>query len=116
MTNRHPASGFRLQFVTIVPSAIALFLLRVYKRWISPAFLPACRYVPTCSEYAAEAIEKRGIVRGGLMAAWRLLRCHPFSKGGFDPVSTSNSHMTGPSGPVTPDEGVRGYTSCGALH
>jgi putative membrane protein insertion efficiency factor len=47
---------------------------------------PACRYVPSCSEYAAEAIEKHGAIRGVLMGAWRLLRCHPFVKGGFDPV------------------------------
>jgi uncharacterized protein len=52
----------------------------------SPLFMPACRYVPTCSEYAAEAIEEHGAIRGSLMAAWRLLRCNPFAKGGFDPV------------------------------
>lgn len=64
----------------------ALAILRLYKRWISPALLPSCRYVPTCSEYAEEAIDRYGIFRGGLMAAWRLLRCHPFVKGGYDPV------------------------------
>jgi hypothetical protein len=48
--------------------------------------LPACRYVPTCSEYAAEAVERYGAVRGAMMGVWRLLRCHPFAKGGFDPV------------------------------
>jgi len=66
--------------------AIALAVLQFYKRWISPSLLPSCRYVPTCSEYAMEAIERFGIFRGGLMAAWRLLRCHPFVKGGYDPV------------------------------
>jgi len=65
---------------------VVLWLLRTYKRWISPALPPSCRYVPTCSEYAAEAIERYGAIRGGLMAAWRLLRCHPFVKGGYDPV------------------------------
>jgi uncharacterized protein len=65
---------------------LALGLLRVYKRWISPAFPPACRYVPTCSEYAAEAVERYGVVRGGLMAGWRILRCHPLAKGGLDTV------------------------------
>jgi uncharacterized protein len=63
-----------------------LWLLRGYKRWISPAFPPSCRYVPTCSEYAMEAVERYGVVRGGAMAAWRLLRCHPFAKGGLDTV------------------------------
>jgi len=61
-------------------------MLRLYKRWISPSLAPSCRYVPTCSEYAMEAIERYGALRGGLMAAWRLLRCHPFVRGGYDPV------------------------------
>ena len=65
---------------------LALGLLRLYKRWISPAFPPSCRYVPTCSEYAMEAVERYGAWRGGAMAAWRVLRCHPFAKGGLDPV------------------------------
>ena len=65
---------------------LALGLLRLYKRWISPAFPPACRYVPTCSEYAMEAVERYGAMRGGMMAAWRVLRCHPLAKGGLDPV------------------------------
>lgn len=63
-----------------------LKLLKAYKWAISPMFPPACRYVPTCSEYAMEAIERHGIFRGGLMAGARLLRCHPFAKGGYDPV------------------------------
>jgi uncharacterized protein len=66
--------------------AVALAILRLYKRWISPSLLPSCRYVPTCSEYALEAIDRYGVLRGGLMAVGRLLRCHPFVKGGCDPV------------------------------
>jgi uncharacterized protein len=65
---------------------IALAILRFYKRWISPSLRPSCRYVPTCSDYAMEAIERFGTLRGGAMAAWRLLRCHPFVNGGYDPV------------------------------
>ena len=65
---------------------LALALLRLYKRWISPAFPPSCRYVPTCSEYAMEAVERYVACRGGMMAAWRVLRCHPFAKGGLDAV------------------------------
>lgn len=65
---------------------VTLQLLLGYKWMISPWFPPACRYVPTCSEYAMEAIERFGVLRGGLLAAGRLLRCHPFVKGGYDPV------------------------------
>lgn len=65
---------------------ITLQVLRGYKWAISPLFPPACRYVPTCSEYAMEAVERFGIFRGGMMALWRLLRCHPLARGGYDPV------------------------------
>ena len=65
-------------------------LLRAYKWALSPLLPPACRYVPSCSEYAMEAVDRYGIVRGGCMAAWRLLRCHPFVKGGFDPVPAAD--------------------------
>lgn len=61
-------------------------LLRAYKWLLSPWLPPACRYVPTCSEYAEEAIERFGVFRGGWRAALRLLRCHPLVKGGYDPV------------------------------
>ncbi len=61
-------------------------LLRGYKWMISPMFGTACRYVPTCSEYAMEAIDRYGVLRGVGMAMWRLLRCHPFAKHGYDPV------------------------------
>jgi putative membrane protein insertion efficiency factor len=60
--------------------------LRLYQRWISPLLPPACRYQPTCSEYAAAAVATHGVLRGGTLALWRLLRCHPFVKGGYDPV------------------------------
>jgi putative membrane protein insertion efficiency factor len=61
-------------------------LLRFYKAAVSPLLPPACRFVPTCSEYALEAIERYGALRGGWMGLRRLLRCHPFHPGGFDPV------------------------------
>ncbi|HOX28020.1 MAG TPA: membrane protein insertion efficiency factor YidD [bacterium] len=65
---------------------IAVGAIKLYKRYVSPLLPPACRFQPTCSEYAAEAIQKHGIIRGGALAMWRLLRCNPFSKGGYDPV------------------------------
>ena len=64
-----------------VPSAI-----RFYQRQISPLSPPRCRYIPTCSEYALEAVEKYGAVKGSWLAAKRILRCNPFHKGGYDPV------------------------------
>ncbi|HEY1263136.1 MAG TPA: membrane protein insertion efficiency factor YidD [Terriglobales bacterium] len=69
-----------------------LAVLRAYKWAVSPLFLPACRYVPTCSEYAMEAVERYGALRGGFKAACRVLRCHPFVKGGYDPVTGSSAH------------------------
>ena len=62
------------------------FTLRAYKWLISPLLPPACRFVPTCSEYALEAVERHGAARGLGKAVWRLLRCHPLAKGGYDPV------------------------------
>lgn len=65
---------------------VILFLLDGYKRWISPLLPAACRFEPTCSVYAREAVEYHGVLRGMRLTVWRLLRCQPFSRGGFDPV------------------------------
>ena len=70
---------------------VTLQLLRTYKWAISPLFPPACRFVPTCSEYAMEAVERYGALRGGWMAFTRILRCHPFARSGYDPVVKSAS-------------------------
>jgi uncharacterized protein len=77
-----------------------IYLLRTYKWVVSPLLPMSCRYLPTCSEYAMEAVERYGVLRGGFKAAWRLLRCHPFVKGGYDPVvkpgrATSHRHDMG---------------------
>ena len=61
-------------------------LIRVYRRYVSPMLPASCRYTPSCSLFALQAIEKYGVVRGILMGALRLLRCHPFARGGFDPL------------------------------
>jgi uncharacterized protein len=63
-----------------------IYALRGYKRWISPLLPSACRYYPTCSEYMLEAVDRYGAARGTWMGLLRLLRCHPFHRGGFDPV------------------------------
>jgi putative membrane protein insertion efficiency factor len=65
--------------------------IRVYQRWISPAFPARCKYYPSCSEYAVQAIGRYGILKGTALAVWRLLRCNPFSHGGYDPVPTRDS-------------------------
>lgn len=65
---------------------IALWLIRGYQKGISPMLPASCRFVPSCSEYGYQAISKYGIIRGGAMAVWRILRCNPFGKGGYDPV------------------------------
>lgn len=65
---------------------ILLLLVKFYRRIISPLKAPCCKYYPTCSEYALKAIEIHGTVKGTLLAAWRILRCNPWSLGGIDPV------------------------------
>ncbi len=60
--------------------------LRAYKRHVSPLLPPACRYTPTCSEYALEAVERHGVLKGTALATRRLLSCNPWSRGGYDPV------------------------------
>jgi hypothetical protein len=69
-----------------IAKAAVLSLLRGYKRFLSPMLAPACRYTPTCSEYAMEAVDRFGAARGSWMAFMRILRCHPFVRGGYDPV------------------------------
>ena len=65
---------------------ISLFLIRVYQKHISPGLPATCRFVPTCSDYAIQAIERFGFLKGSLISLWRILRCNPFCKGGYDPV------------------------------
>ncbi len=70
----------------MTPRRILVSALGAYKRFVSPLLPPACRFEPTCSEYAAEAVELHGVARGTALAIARLMRCHPFCRGGFDPV------------------------------
>jgi putative membrane protein insertion efficiency factor len=78
---------------------VLLAPIRAYQRWISPSRPRRCRYEPTCSAYAVAAIERHGAARGFLLAAWRLLRCNPFSHGGFDPVPEKFTLRVGPVDP-----------------
>ena len=69
-----------------------IFLIRLYKKYISPHKSPSCRFTPSCSTYAIGALEEWGPVVGLGMAIWRIIRCNPFSKGGYDPVPLRKSH------------------------
>jgi uncharacterized protein len=95
--------------------SLALRLLRLYKRWISPAFPPSCRYVPTCSEYAMEAVERYGALRGGIMAAWRVLRCHPLAKGGYDPAVKDPAAKDAVKDPAAKDKDKDNHQNRGQL-
>ena len=75
-----------IAFLHDLPKRFLMALLRFYKREISPYLPPSCRFVPTCSEYAMQAVMKYGAVKGGYLAVRRILRCHPFHPGGYDPV------------------------------
>jgi len=74
----------------------AISLVRTYQDWISILKPKTCRYYPSCSEYAARAVAARGLLRGSMLAAWRLLRCNPFSAGGYDPGPWASDHAHPP--------------------
>ncbi len=65
---------------------VLVYFIKFYQKAISPLFPPSCRFYPTCSEYSVQAISKYGVVKGGIKSVWRILRCNPFNKGGYDPV------------------------------
>ena len=75
---------------------LVLLPIRAYSRLISPLFGARCRYYPTCSAYAEQAIRTHGVLRGVVLASWRLLRCNPFSHGGYDPVSAQTLFRSRP--------------------
>jgi len=65
---------------------LLVWFIKKYQEYISPRHLPCCKYIPTCSNYAMQAIERFGLLKGSCLALYRILRCNPFSKGGYDPV------------------------------
>ncbi len=72
---------------------ILLAIIKFYRKYLSPLKTTKCPYYPTCSTYGLQAVEKYGALKGGLLAAWRILRCNPFSKGGYDPVPEFTDDM-----------------------
>lgn len=69
-----------------LPVSLALGMINIYRKFISPVKPHTCRFYPTCSQYAAEALQRHGIIKGTFMAVIRILKCHPFHPGGYDPV------------------------------
>jgi putative membrane protein insertion efficiency factor len=72
---------------------LLIILIKFYKKFISPVLPRSCRFYPTCSTYAMEAIERFGPIDGGILAIKRILRCHPFNPGGYDPVPTKEEFL-----------------------
>ncbi|MBQ6815631.1 MAG: membrane protein insertion efficiency factor YidD [Clostridia bacterium] len=68
-----------------------IFLINIYKKFISPLKKPCCRFIPSCSSYAVEAIKVHGALYGTILSVWRILRCNPFCRGGYDPVPKKKS-------------------------
>lgn len=74
------------KFIITLPRQIFVLLIRGYQQVISPLFPPTCRFAPSCSAYAVTALQRYGLIKGGLLAIWRILRCNPWNPGGYDPV------------------------------
>jgi putative membrane protein insertion efficiency factor len=97
LPERRRAAGGRLTWLALAP-------IRGYRRFISPLLGPRCRYYPTCSAYAEQAVRELGPLRGTIVAVWRVLRCNPLSPGGLDPLEDRrlfrrNRHPAGPTSP-----------------
>lgn len=86
-------------------SDLLIGFIRLYQRWLSPLLGRHCRFEPSCSQYAAEAIKLHGAIKGVGLAAWRLLRCQPFCKGGYDPVPPAKSAVVRTAGKAPVCEG-----------
>jgi uncharacterized protein len=86
--------------------SLVLAPLKLYQRFVSPALPRRCKYEPTCSAYAVEAIREFGVLRGAVLASWRVARCNPFSHGGYDPVEAQTLFRPrAPSPPASPGTG-----------
>jgi uncharacterized protein len=91
---------------------LALLLIRIYRAALSPLLGPSCRFVPSCSHYGEEAIERFGLLRGGALTAWRILRCHPFARGGLDLVPPAGAEPRATNLNHVPEEPVPLARTC----
>lgn len=82
-----------LGFVLLLPRNACVVILRAYRTVISPLYGDVCRYYPSCSRYALEAIQQHGVIKGVGLGVWRIVRCHPWAKGGVDDVPAAHSHL-----------------------
>ena len=90
------------------PTWLATRPIRFFQLVISPWLPHSCRYLPTCSDYALEALRERGLLKGAMLVFWRLLRCHPWAKGGYDPVPPGRNEDS-----ERPGDGTKGGAGCG---
>lgn len=104
-----PSAGSSTDSSPGLAASLLLGPIRAYRHRLSPMLAPRCRYYPSCSEYAVEAISELGALRGAILAAWRVLRCNPLSDGGIDPVSERplfrSTAAPAPAGPRAPGGG-----------
>jgi hypothetical protein len=99
-----------------VPSLLLRALIRVYQLFLSPVLPPRCRYLPTCSDYAAEAVLRHGALAGGWLALKRLLRCHPWGDSGYDPVPDVAAVGRGRGDDYVPGVFTRAFRRCACSH
>jgi putative membrane protein insertion efficiency factor len=97
-------------------AAPLLLLIRLYQRIVSPLFPRRCRYEPTCSAYATQAVRELGVARGSIVAGWRLLRCNPFSNGGLDPLSERRLFRGDDDHPAHTHSHAHTHTHAGHAH
>lgn len=95
-----------VQSLSTLPRRSLIFLIELYRTWISPMRLPTCRFEPTCSTYAVEALEVHGFWYGSALSIWRLLKCGPWHKPGYDPVPEPRHR--------DPDRSQTSHTTCGS--
>lgn len=105
MTGTHSTTAGRFGGIRRAPARSLIFCIELYRTYVSPTRMPTCRFTPTCSEYAVDALRERGAVVGLVLTVVRLLKCGPWHPGGWDPVPPRGSLRHRESGAAAPDTG-----------